>query len=194
MIMKRSLICVLVVLSVIACAIGYSVYAGTEDPKVQNIAYVNSEVILSTYAPTAEAMQRYNQYSAQMEDLDIRAQGLLDPIRNEYYDKISEAGTEELQVQLQLEFQDAIQKELEDAGLLEEFDTLQIAIQDNDAGFQKHLGVIQDSIKAVAEELGIDMVLEAQVVIYGGRDITMEVMNYLSSLKIVTMDENAKTE
>lgn len=194
MIMKKRLMCVLVVLSIIAGAIGYSVYAGTEDSKVQSIAYVNSEIILSTYTPTAEAMQRYNQYSAQMDDLDIRAQGFLDPIRSEYFDKISVAETEELQIQLQLEFQDVVQKELEDSGLLEEFDALQIAIQKNDAEFQRHLGIIQDSVKAVAEELGIDMVLEAQVVIYGGRDITMEIMNYLSSLKIVTMDENNKTE
>lgn len=179
---------VLAVLTIITGAIVYSVYAGTEDATVQTIAYVNSEVLLSNYAPTAEALQKYNIYSAQMEDWDYRAQALVDPIRNEYFIKISEAETEELQIQLQMEFQEVVQSQLDATGLLAELDELQMAIQENDAAFQKHSRIILDAVKAVAEELGIDMVLEAQVVIHGGRDITMEVMNYLDSLTIVTLD------
>jgi Skp family chaperone for outer membrane proteins len=179
---------VIVLLSLIACTVVYSVYAGTEDSQVLNVGYINSEYTLSNYAPTAELMQKYKDYSSEMTDLDTRAEQLLDSIRAVYIAKINAAESQEAKSQLELEFQAVAQQQLQEGGFFDELDAIQTVLYQVEADFQKQVDIIQDAIKAVAEELELDLVLEATSVVYGGRDITVEVFNYLNAMTIVTLD------
>jgi hypothetical protein len=121
-------------------------------------------------------------------NLNSQALMAIQPLEDEYMPRFMAAETEEGRLQIEEEFAVARDQLLEDIGYYVQLEELEKLSYQVDATVQEYFGIVLEAVHSVAQELGVDVVLEGDAVMYGGLDMTSKVLDYLNSLRIVTLD------